>query len=416
VNLRVSLHAPKPGSPSRAARHLLDPCGARVILGGAATAMPAAPIAAASNTLFGPRGALLCAAKGPLIISDTGHHRLLIWTQVPTQDDTPADLVIGQPDFTGDRRNGHGALSAMSLNVPTGLGFGAGVLAVADAWNHRVLLWHGVPQRSNQPADVVLGQADFLSGRANRGLGLPRADTLNWCYGVAISDGRLFVADTGNRRFLVWHSIPAEHGTPADLVLGQRDFITRDENGGGEDIGMGMRWPHAVVAADEGCFVADAGMSRVMAWRRMPGSNGLACDFVLGQSAFSGSDHNRGAHNPTDATMNMPYGMTQRGGELLVADTANSRLLGFQRAALGMGAPASLLAGQLSFGDKGDNRWGLPARDSLCWPYAIAACEDVLVIADSGNNRVLLWSDGSGGRNHQTAARPPSTNRLTPLM
>jgi NHL repeat len=49
------------------------------------------------------------------------------------------------------------------------------------------------------------------------------------------------------------------------------------------------------------------------------------------------------------------------------------------------------LAGQRDFTAKGDNRWALPARDSLCWPYSVAACEDTLVVADSGNNRVLVW-------------------------
>jgi Ni,Fe-hydrogenase I small subunit len=38
-----------------------------------------------------------------------------------------------------------------------------------------------------------------------------------------------------------------------------------------------------------------------------------------------------------------------------------------------------------------DNRWGMPARDSLCWPYGVAACGGKEVIADSGNDRVLLW-------------------------
>ena len=33
-------------------------------------------------------------------------------------------------------------------------------LVVADSGNHRVLIWHGVPERDEQPADVVLGQPD----------------------------------------------------------------------------------------------------------------------------------------------------------------------------------------------------------------------------------------------------------------
>ena len=49
------------------------------------------------------------------------------------------------------------------------------------------------------------------------------------------------------------------------------------------------------------------------------------------------------------------------------------------------------LTGQRSFGDKGDNRWGSATRDSLCWPYSVAIAGRTAAIADSGNNRVLLW-------------------------
>jgi hypothetical protein len=369
-----------------AAPPLLDPLGARVILGG--TDGLAAPVVPGPCQLFGPRGALLAGKGGPLFVADTGHHRLLIWSRAPETDNAPADIVIGQPDFFSEGRNGKSAVSASRLNVPTGIAWGDGVLAVADAWNHRVLLWFGAPRRSNQPADLVLGQADFLSGAANRGQAGPGADTLNWCYGVAIADGRLLVADTGNRRLLVWNEIPHVHGQPADRVLGQVDFVTRDENGGGGVDRAGMRWPHGIVAGD-GLFVADAGNNRIMGWRSWPQMNGAPCDFVLGQAGFTGNDHNCARYDPGAASLNMPYGLAAQGGRLIVADTANSRLLEF--AQFHMGAPAERLAGQFTFNKKGDNRWGAPARANLCWPYSVAACENALAIADSGNNRVLLW-------------------------
>jgi hypothetical protein len=61
-----------------------------------------------------------------------------------------------------------------------------------------------------------------------------------------------------------------------------------------------------------------------------------------------------------------------------------------------MNAPARQLAGQLDFGSKGDNRWQPPQRDSLCWPYAVQAAGNSVVVADSGNNRVSLWQLASG--------------------
>jgi hypothetical protein len=401
--MRVSLAQARPpsslgtsldvGEQTRSlARPLLAEGGPRVILGGQPGSNGLAqPIVPGPSTMFGPRGACLATPDGPLFVCDTGHHRLLVWHRTPASDHTPADLLIGQPDFSREGRNAKAEVGAATFNVPTGVAAVDGVLAVADAWNHRVLLWFGYPDTSNHPADVVLGQADFRGGVANRGAAGPEAGTLNWCYGVVITRGHLIVADTGNRRVLVWDRIPMANGTPADLVLGQRDFTTRDENAGCDAGPLGMRWPHGIVVVDNAILVVDAGNNRVMAWRNFPASNGVPCDFVFGQPDTASVDHNRAAYSPTAGTMNMPYGLTVLGDRIVVADTANSRLLGFDAAGLGMAATASWLTGQRAFTDKGDNRWGPPVRDSLCWPYAVAGRDETLVVADSGNNRVLLW-------------------------
>jgi NHL repeat len=371
---------------------LLDPNGPHAILGGHVDADGlATPIAPRADTLFAPRGVCFERADGPLFVCDTGHHRLLIWTRTPAVDGSPADLLIGQADFLQEGRNANGAIAAKTLNVPTGVAAANDILAVADAWNHRILLWHGYPHTSNRGADVVLGQADFTGGLANRGAKTPRADTLNWCYGVAVVAGRLFVADTGNRRVLMWESIPTTNGAAADLVLGQRDFTTRDENAGEGAGALGMRWPHGIAVVDDKLLVADAGNNRIMVWQTLPTANGVPCDLVLGQSDTMRLDHNRAAYDPTANALNMPYGLGARNARIVVADTANSRLLGFEADGLAMGATATRLAGQHDFTAKGDNRWGVPRRDSLCWPYDVACCGDVVAIADAGNNRVLLW-------------------------
>jgi hypothetical protein len=394
--MKVSLapaRAPRDLAPMPPALPLLDPRGAAAIVGvgGDDTAMASA-IAPRADTLFGPRGALLVGDDGPLLVADSGHHRLLLWTSRPCGDGVAADLVLGQPGFECEGRNARGEVGAATLNVPTGVAFAHGVLAVADAWNHRVLLWQGLPTRSGQAADLVLGQPDLCSGNPNRGGDRPGADTLYWCYGVAFVHGCLVVADTGNRRVLIWDGLPQRNGEPAALVLGQRDPHTRDENAGIGVGALGMRWPHSMVWWRERLFVADAGNNRVMAWDALPRRDGQPCDHVLGQRDFDHSDHNRSAYFPTAASLNMPYGLTVLGDTLVVADTASSRLIGYDthQAAI-QGGIASRLAGQPSFADKGDNRWQPAARDSLCWPYSATASGSTLAIADSGNNRVLLW-------------------------
>lgn len=393
--MRVSLSPVRKPTPSDAAGPapaLLARTGAHVVLG--RKTLPAwqvEPIAPAADTLFGPRAAALASPDGPLFVSDTGHHRLLIWNALPSRDGAPADLLIGQPDFACEGRNGHAPVGPTTLNVPTGIATNGHALAVADAWNHRVLIWNEIPTRSNEPADVVLGQSDFASASANRSQNAPDATSLNWCYGVALDGETLFVADTGNRRVLVWNRIPTRNGAPADIVLGQKDFITRDENGGHAADATGMRWPHAIAIDHGRLFVADAGNNRIMVWTALPSDNGAAANFVLGQASMAAVDHNQAAYYPTAASLNMPYGLARVGRRLIAADTANSRLVAYNLDAIATNAPARWLTGQASFADKGDNRWGREGRDSLCWPYGVAAAGSMVAVADSGNNRVLLW-------------------------
>ena len=373
------------------AQPLLAPEGPRIILGGQNAEKPLAePIAPNADTLFGPRGAVLAGDEGPLIACDTGHHRLMVWSNIPTIDDQPCDVIIGQVDTHSEGRNGKGDVSAASLNVPTGIASDGTSLVVADAWNHRVLIWKQIPTVQNQPADVVLGQADFSDALANRG-DVVGADTLHWCYGVAILQGNLVVADTGNRRVLGWQGIPSENGAPADFVLGQNSFSSRDENAGIEGGPLGMCWPHSVVALNDSILVSDAGNNRIMVWKTWPNEPGTPCDFVLGQKDLSSSEHNRANYLPNEQALNMPYGMTAIGDLLIVADTANSRIVGWDGPSISPDAPATKLAGQPDFYSKGDNRWQTPVRDSLCWPYWISSRGNFLVISDSGNNRIMLW-------------------------
>ena len=343
------------------------------------------------TTCFGPRGGALMKTEGPLWICDTGHHRLLGWKKMPTDDNTPADWVIGQKDFNAEGRNGKTDVSAASVNVPTGICACGDGMAVADAWNHRVLIWKALPEDNNVPADIVLGQLDFESIEANHGKDYAAANSMHWPYGVSWQDGHLLVADSENRRVLIWQGLPTANGQPADVVLGQHDFSTRDENAGSDPSAMSMRWPHGIALWQGHLCVSDAGNNRVMIWQGIPDSNGMDCDYVLGQNAVDLVDHNQSLYWPRAYTLNMPYGLAVVKEWLLVADTASSRLLGWHIDDLKTGADARALTGQLNFHDKGDNRWQPPCADSVCWPYGIQSLDDIIVVADSGNNRVSLW-------------------------
>lgn len=372
-----------------------------VVLGNDRTPLQlSSPVVPDARSCFGPRGACL-ADDGRLLVCDSGHHRMLGWNALPKQDRQAADWIFGH-DFGDEGRNGNTETSATTLNVPTGIciigsGTSTNGLAVADAWNHRVLIWRKIPEHNNIPADIVLGQTDFSSNLANHGKDNPDSDTMHWPYGVYCHENKFFVADTGNRRVLIWNEIPQTNGQAADLVLGQTTFCNRDENAGAEPSAMSLRWPHGMTMWNNYFCISDAGNNRILLWHGLPTSNGAPADLVLGQADSTLVDHNQSLYWPRDNTLNMPYGLTSSGPWLIVADTANSRLLGFHATDINSGfgiGEASALVGQTDFHEKGDNRWQPPTDDSFCWPYGVSSGTSLsgfLVVADSGNNRVSIW-------------------------
>ena len=64
-------------------------------------ALPAANPTA--DQMYAPRGVFL--NDEYLVVADSGNHRVLIWKGLPVADHQPADVVLGQPDFTSEGPN-----------------------------------------------------------------------------------------------------------------------------------------------------------------------------------------------------------------------------------------------------------------------------------------------------------------------
>ncbi len=338
-----------------------------------------------ADHLYAPRGVWLDAER--LVVADTGNHRILIWHGPPRTSHSPADVVLGQADFTHEGAQGGGRGPERGLRLPTGVIVHEGRLVVADAWNHRVLVWDSVPERSDVAPDVVLGQRDASSVEENRG-GACGPLGFYWPFGVAVIGGRFYVADTGNRRVLSWDAIP-DPGVPPDAVIGQPDATSRDENRGGLGADS-FRWPHDLAGNDSVLLVADAGDHRVLGWYPPPRADGPAA-MVLGQSDFhSGGEF---PYAPQSASgLRFPYAIDTEGSRLAVADTANNRILIWDEIPDRSTTPAGRVLGQPDFAANGENRWDRVADDTFCWPYGICLHRERLAVADSGNNRVIIWS------------------------
>lgn len=187
------------------------------------------PAAPTMAWMYSPRGVFV--DDDHLVVADSGNHRVLIWHGVPDGDEQPADVVLGQPDGCSEGRAAGGRGPERGMNLPTGVAVIDGRLVVADAWHHRILIWDTVPQRDDMAPDVVLGQPDASAVEPNAGA--CSAATFYWPFGFAVLGGRFWVADTGNRRILAWDGGIPDPGRPADIVLGQPDPAAREENRGG---------------------------------------------------------------------------------------------------------------------------------------------------------------------------------------
>ena len=282
---------------------------ARVVIG-QPTFTAATP--GASEALLGAVSGLAY-ANNTLFVVDSNrlgafpvNHRVLFFKNLASQIPSPeaeldvnfnrcqicvgsANLVLGQPDFEKAELK---AASATTLRTPGAIATDGATLAVADSDNNRVLIWRSLPTYNQQPADVVVGQPDFTRAVPNDGGGFsPNNRSLKGPQGVWIQDGRLYVADAGNNRILIWNSIPASNHQPADIVLGAPDFNTfvqPDLTKATIDAQANtLLTPVAVSSDGIRLFVTDLGHNRVLIWNTLPSRNQQPAEVVIGDKSMT---------------------------------------------------------------------------------------------------------------------------------
>jgi len=219
----------------------------------------------------------LAVAGGRLYVSDFSNNRVLIYPALPIGDGAAAIAALGQSDLD----SAVSGTNPSRLTGPIGICQGGGEFLVADAGNHRVLIWHGAPTVRGQPADLVLGQATLFASTVNRGAPAS-ASSMSSPSGVWTDGTRVVVADRSNNRVLVWTSFPTTNGQAADLVLGQPTFASVTPGKGS----TGMRQPSDVTGNGVQLIVADGDNHRVLVWQTFPTTVAQPASVVLGQSSF----------------------------------------------------------------------------------------------------------------------------------
>ncbi len=267
--------------------------------GGTSNLVTTATTPVTASSMYQPTAV---ASDGTVVaVADTSNNRVLIWKSIPTTFGQPADIVLGQKDFTSIALV---TVTASSLRAPQGVWIQNGKLFVADTENDRILIWNSIPTQNNQAADVVLGQPNFTTApQVNQvNLSLPTSANIMLSPTSVTSDGtRLYVADLGYNRVLIWNSIPTTNQKPADVEIGQKDMATSIANdsselcpSNGTDTNGNATYPrlcgktlsfprYALSDGNNRLFIADGGNDRVLVYNTIPTQNAAKADVILGE-------------------------------------------------------------------------------------------------------------------------------------
>jgi uncharacterized protein (TIGR03437 family) len=365
--------------------------------------------------LFRPEGLVMMGNQ--LVVLDPAANRIVRYapfSEWPAESEAqvspPATTVLGQPDFNSFKPNrGIAEPDQTTIAGPIGAYYANNELYVADTNNNRVLVFPTFAP--NAPATRVLGQTTFNFNSVNivEGRELFLFAGFN---GIAngISDGggiavdtrstppRLYVSDTFNNRVLGYKDARnVRPGDAADIVIGQNDLnrtlVNAPQNNSDIQTDTGLFRPTGLAVDTNGdLFVADSGNARVLRFASpfqqpvAPGERYRA-NLVIGQR-----NANNKVTDPSSRNLGYPVGLAltvER--HLVISDAGHNRVLFFRRPSGGdftTGMAAEKVIGQPDFftvtaGTVG-NRMSSPRHIAL-------DTDDRLYVADTGNNRILIY-------------------------
>ena len=369
-----------------------------------------------TTSLCSPSGVAVDSA-GNVYVADSGKNRVVEYDN-PLNTDFIADRVFGQGgSFTSGACN-LGGITASSLCLPADVAVDtAGNLFVVDFTNNRVLEYF-TPISTDTIADRVFGQNNSFTTGTYIGFWYNTSSTANTLanpVSVAIDGtGHLYVGDRGFHRVLEYD--PPLSNTTADRVFGQNgSFTTGTPNLGGVSANSLQDFNGIGVDNVGNLYVADSNNSRALMYKT-PITTDTTADLVFGQNGnFTTNNGNDPNVNPD--SLESPTDIdADFAGNVYITDTGTERTLAYDYP-LAYGTGADVVFGQGgSFTSVGNNSGGLSA-DSHGDPWAIdfdSNCN--LYLVDYGNNRVLEYDKPPNACIDPTYPTPPPPPPTPPVL
>jgi uncharacterized protein (TIGR03437 family) len=370
-------------------------------------------------------------------VADTGNNRVLAWKNAASfSNGAMADLVIGQPDFLSTVPYGPGTTFSTDLNAPTGLAVYKSDLYVVDSGNNRVLRYpKPFSQTSQVLPDLYVGQPNLNSRVPDQPNGLVSAQGIYTASSSQVfvaniafdSAGNLWMTDPGNRRVLRFPAAAIAKGgggLTADMEIGQVDFVSAQKtldptNVNSQLVTNQFAVPDGIAFDAAGnLYVSDSDLSgtalpgRVLVFTP-PLASSVNATRIMGvlQQSASGTTITQAQIDHT--LMINPQGifMLPNNQGIGVVDTESSRILLFDpytatpaagsswdpntsfspQAKTIIGQTSSCVASYPAACRAANNGRPNPSPlgNTLAYPSAVALAGTDLLVADSGNNRVI---------------------------
>lgn len=336
--------------------------------------------------------------NGILYTTDFSNSRLLSFPK----DTIVATNVWGQSGSFTTNASGTGAIN---LNGPTGVAVDKnGNVYIADSSNNRVLYY----PKGNTLATRVYGQLnDFTCGAINNNggcsSGVVLADSLSAPTSVALdSSGKVYIADSGNHRVLVF---PNDGSIVPTAVYGQFGSYTcgvQNQSGicslGPPPSANNLNYPTSVaIDNNDNVYILDTSNHRILFYP----SGSTTASKVYGQNgSFScGVSNNDGTctiGGASASNLNNPQGLAlDATGNLFVADFSNHRVLFFpdsvtQNATRIYGHNKNFTCAVND--DNGSCLTGAKSASGLNGPQRVTIdTEGNVFVSDSNNHRILKY-------------------------